>query len=62
VKSAYWNPDYAQLKELIGSKNFDEALCLVAESWRSFRELLELKERGELPAWLDLSRRSASSG
>jgi len=53
VKSAYWNQDYAELKELIGSKNFDEALCLVAESWRSFKELLELKERGELPAWLD---------
>jgi hypothetical protein len=54
VKSAYWNQDYAQLKEFIGSKNFDEALYLVAESWRSFKELLKLKERGELPAWLDL--------
>jgi putative transposase len=54
VKGAYWDPSYAELKELIGSKNFDEALCLVAESWRSFRELLKLKERGELPAWLDL--------
>jgi putative transposase len=54
VKDAYWSQDYAQLKELVGSKNFDEALCLVAESWRSFRELLKLKERGELPAWLDL--------
>jgi hypothetical protein len=31
VKSAYWNQDYAQLKELIGSKNFDEALCLVSK-------------------------------
>jgi len=53
IKHAYWNQDYAQLKELIGSKNFDEALCLVAESWKSFKELLKLKERGELPAWLD---------
>ena len=52
VKGAYWNQDYAQLKELIGSKNFDEALCLVSESWRSFKELLELKEQGRLPAWL----------
>jgi putative transposase len=53
IKHAYWNQDYAQLKELIGSKNFDEALCLVAESWKSFKELLKLKERGGLPAWLD---------
>jgi putative transposase len=53
VKSAYWDPSYAELKELIGSKNFAEALCLVSESWRSFKELLKLKERGELPAWLD---------
>jgi putative transposase len=53
VKGAYWNRDYAQLKEILGSKNFDEALCLVAESWKSFKELLKLKERGELPAWLD---------
>ena len=54
VKGAYWNQDYAQLKELLGSKNFDEALCLVAESWKSFKELLKLKEQGRLPAWLDL--------
>jgi hypothetical protein len=54
VKSAYWDPSYAELVEFIGSKNFDEALYLVAESWRSFKELLKLKERGELPAWLDL--------
>jgi putative transposase len=54
VKDAYWSQDYAQLKELIGSKNFDEALCLVAESWKSFKELLKLKEQGRLPAWLDL--------
>jgi hypothetical protein len=40
VKGAYWDPSYAELKELIGSKNFDEALCLVAESWKSFKELL----------------------
>ena len=53
IKHAYWSQDYAQLKELLGSKNFDEALCLVAESWRSFKELLELKEQGRLPAWLD---------
>jgi len=53
VKGAYHDPSYAGFKEVLGSKNFDEALCLVAESWRSFRELLELKERGELPAWLD---------
>ena len=53
VKSAYWDPSYAELKELVGSKNFDEALCLVAESWRSFKELLKLKEQGRLPAWLD---------
>jgi hypothetical protein len=37
IKHAYWNQDYAQLKEFIGSKNFDEALCLVAESWKSFK-------------------------
>jgi len=53
VKSAYHDPSYAGFKEVLGSKNFDEALCLVAESWKSFKELLELKERGELPAWLD---------
>ena len=53
VKGAYWNQDYAQLKEILGSKNFDEALCLAAESWRSFKELLKLKEQGRLPAWLD---------
>jgi putative transposase len=53
VKSAYWDPSYAQLKELIGSKNFDEALCLVSESWKSFKELKVMEERGELPAWLD---------
>jgi putative transposase len=53
VKSAYWSQDYAQLKELIGSKNFDEALCLVAESWKSFRELKVMEEQGRLPAWLD---------
>jgi putative transposase len=53
VKGAYHDPSYAQLKEILGSKNFDEALCLVAESWRSFKELLELKEQGRLPAWLD---------
>ena len=47
IKHAYWNQDYAQLKELIGSKNFDEALRLVVESCR----------RG-----LILSRRSALSG
>jgi putative transposase len=54
VKGAYWNQDYAQLKELIGSKNFAEALYLVAESWQSFRELKEMKGQGRLPAWLDL--------
>jgi putative transposase len=53
VKGAYHDPSYAQLKEILGSKNFNEALCLVAESWRSFKELLELKEQGRLPAWLD---------
>ena len=53
VKGAYHDPSYAGFKELLGSKNFDEALCLVAESWRSFRELLELEEQGRLPAWLD---------
>jgi len=53
IKHAYWSQDYAQLKELLGSKNFDEALCLVAESWKSFKELLKLKEQGRLPAWLD---------
>jgi len=37
VKGAYHDPSYAQLKEVLGSKNFDEALCLVSESWKSFR-------------------------
>ena len=53
IKHAYWDQSYAGFKEVLGSKNFAEALRLVAESWRSFKELLELKERGELPAWLD---------
>jgi hypothetical protein len=48
VKGAYWDPSYAGFKEVLGSKNFDEALCLVSESWRSFRELLEMKEQGEV--------------
>ena len=54
IKHAYWDQSYAGFKEVLGSKNFAEALCLVAESWKSFKELLKLKERGELPAWLDL--------
>jgi len=53
VKGAYWNQDYAQLKEILGSKNFDEALCTGVQSWKSFKELLKLKEQGRLPAWLD---------
>ncbi|MCC6051553.1 MAG: transposase [Thermofilum sp.] len=53
VKGAYHDPSYAGFKEVLGSKNFDEALCLAAESWKSFKELLELKEQGRLPAWLD---------
>ena len=53
VKDAYWSQDYAQLKELLGSKNFDEALCLVSESWQSFKELKVMEERGELPAWME---------
>ena len=35
LKGAYWNQDYAQLKELIGSKNLDEALCLVSRALRA---------------------------
>jgi len=52
VKGAYHDPSYAGFKEVLGSKNFDEALCLVAESWRSFRELKEMEEQGRLPAWM----------
>jgi putative transposase len=53
IKHAYWSQDYAQLKEVLGSKNFDEALKVAVESWKSFKELLKLKEQGRLPAWLD---------
>jgi len=53
VRGAYHDPSYIGFKKVLGSKNFDEALCLVSESWKSFKELLKLKERGELPAWLD---------
>jgi len=53
VKGAYWSQDYAGFKEVLGSKNFDEALKVAVESWKSFKELLELKERGRLPAGLD---------
>jgi len=53
VMDAYRNAEYAEHKRILGSRNFDEVLRLVSERWKSFRELLEERRRGELPAWLD---------
>uniref|UniRef100_A0A7C3WWA4 Transposase n=1 Tax=Thermofilum pendens TaxID=2269 RepID=A0A7C3WWA4_THEPE len=53
VIQAYRNPEYAEIKRVLGSVNFDETLRYVSEAWRSFGALLHAGERGELPAWLE---------
>jgi putative transposase len=46
-------PEYKEVKEVLGSMNFDEALRKVSEAWRSFAELLEERREGKLPPWLN---------
>jgi len=45
--------EYREVKEVLGSKNFDETLRKVAEAWKSFAELLKEKKKGKLPLWLN---------
>ena len=45
-------PEYLEIKKVLGSMNFDEALRKIGEAWRSFAELLKKKREGELPPWL----------
>jgi len=46
-------PEYKEVKEVLGSMNFDEALRKVSEAWRSFAELLRERGEGKLPPWLN---------
>ena len=46
-------PEYMEVKEVLGARNFDETLRKVSEAWRSFAELLKKKKRGELPPWMN---------
>jgi hypothetical protein len=46
LMGAYRDPIYAELKKVIGSRNFDEILRFVSEQWQSFMELKEKRERG----------------
>jgi putative transposase len=46
-------PEYVEVKEVLGSANFDEALRKVGEAWRSFAELLREKKQGKLPPWMN---------
>jgi putative transposase len=44
--------DYFEIYKLLGSANFHEVCRLIAEQWRSFKELLRKKKQGELPSWM----------
>jgi hypothetical protein len=46
-------PEYQEVKEVLGARNFDEALRKISEAWRSFAELLRERKRGELPPWMN---------
>ncbi|MCC6003615.1 MAG: transposase [Thermofilum sp.] len=46
-------PEYQEVKEVLGSRNFDETMRKVQESWKSFAELLEERKQGRLPPWLN---------
>ena len=46
-------PEYMEVKEVLGSANFDETLRKVAEAWRSFAELLRERREGKLPPWMN---------
>jgi putative transposase len=45
--------EYADIYRLLGSANFHEVCRLIAEQWRSFKELLRKKKQGELPSWME---------
>jgi putative transposase len=47
------SPEYKEVKEILGSINFDETLRKVSEAWRSFAELLKEKREGKLPPWMN---------
>jgi putative transposase len=53
IMPAYRNPEYFSFKRILGSANYDEVLRFVSEQYRSFSELLEMKNRGELPEDMD---------
>jgi putative transposase len=44
--------EYADIYRLLGSANFHDACRLIAEQWRSFKELLRAAKEGRLPPWL----------
>jgi putative transposase len=46
-------PEYQEVKEVLGSMNFDEALRKISESWKSFAAQLREKKQGRLPPWLN---------
>jgi putative transposase len=46
-------PEYQEVKEVLGSMNFDETLRKVSEAWKSFAELLKEKKEGKLPPWMN---------
>ena len=46
-------PEYQEVKEVLGARNFDEALRKISEAWKSFAELLKEKREGKLPPWMN---------
>jgi len=46
-------PEYMEVKKVLGSMNFDEALRKISEAWKSFAELLRERREGRLPPWLN---------
>jgi putative transposase len=46
-------PEYKEVKEVLGSANFDEALRKISEAWKGFAELLKEKKQGKLPPWMN---------
>jgi putative transposase len=53
IMPAYRNKQYLQYKKILGAKNFDETLRFISENFKNFRELLEMKKRGQLPKYMD---------
>jgi putative transposase len=46
-------PEYLEVKEILGSMNFDETLRKVSEAWKSFAAQLKERKEGKLPPWMN---------